>query len=100
MNAQNPHLLDVLTREGVLLSVSVRFWRGCKRLKAEDIGLESSALSERLISLGHKRLLPKEATAGTVKGERVYPIYAASTFRSERPGSFTQRPVGRSDREN
>src|SRR5271155_4609279 len=59
----NP-LLDVLTREGVLLNVSVRFWRGCKKLKAEDIGLDPDNVSDRLISLGHKRLLPKEATAG------------------------------------
>ncbi len=37
--ATNP-LLDVLTREGVLVNVSVRFWRGCKKLKPEDLGLE------------------------------------------------------------
>ena len=30
------HLLDALAREGVLLSVSVRFWRAAKKLKAED----------------------------------------------------------------
>jgi hypothetical protein len=62
----NP-LLDVLTREGVLLNVSIRFWRGCKKLKAEDIGLDPDNVSDRLISLGHKRLLPKEATAGLAR---------------------------------
>ena len=56
-------LLNVLTREGVLLKVSVSFWRGCKKLKPEDIGLKAGDLSDRLISLGHKRLLPKDATA-------------------------------------
>ena len=57
------NLLDVLTREGVLINVSVRYWRGCKKLKPEDIGLKADAVSDRLISLGHKRILPKEATA-------------------------------------
>jgi hypothetical protein len=57
-----PQLLPLLTREGVLIKVSVRFWRGCKKLKAEDIGLKSSDVSDRLISLGHKRLLPREST--------------------------------------
>ena len=81
MTTQNPHLLDVLTREGVLLSVSVRFWRGCKRLKAEDIGLEASSVSERLISLGHKRLLPKEATAALGLAEsRAHALVEANTF--------------------
>jgi hypothetical protein len=56
-------LLKVLTREGVLLTASVRFWRGCKKLRPEDLGLNPRDLSDRLISLGHKRLLPKDATA-------------------------------------
>ena len=55
-------LLPLLTREGVLIKVSVRYWRGCKKLKAEDIGLNHDDVSDRLISLGHKRLLPKEST--------------------------------------
>jgi hypothetical protein len=76
----NP-LLDVLTREGVLLNVSVRFWRGCKKLKAEDIGLDPDNVSDRLISLGHKRLLPKEATAalGLVEG-RAHALVEANSF--------------------
>ncbi len=57
------NLLDVLTREGVLINVSVRYWRGCKKLRPEDIGLKADAVSDRLISLGHKRILPREATA-------------------------------------
>ena len=54
-------LLDVLTREGVLINVSVRYWRATKKLKAEDLGLDPSDVTDRLISLGHKKLLPKES---------------------------------------
>jgi hypothetical protein len=35
----NHNLLPVLTREGVLLKVSISLWRGHKKLKPEDIGL-------------------------------------------------------------
>ena len=81
MNAPNPHLLDVLTREGVLLNVSVRYWRGQKKLRPEDIGLDADALSERLISLGHKRLLPREAIAPLALVEsRAHALVEASTF--------------------
>src|SRR5216683_6269306 len=74
-------LLKVLTREGVLISVSVRYWRGCKKLRAEDIGLDSRKVSDRLISLGHKRLLPKEATAqlGLIEG-RAHGLVEGNTF--------------------
>jgi len=76
----NP-LLDVLTREGVLLNVSVRFWRGCKKLKAEDIGLDPDNVSDRLISLGHKRLLPKEATAALALVEgRAHALVESCSF--------------------
>jgi hypothetical protein len=33
----NNDLLSVLTREGVLIKVSVRYWRGTKKLKPEDL---------------------------------------------------------------
>src|ERR1017187_5046177 len=76
----NP-LLDVLTREGVLLNVSVRFWRGCKKLKAEDIGLDPDNVSDRLISLGHKRLLPKEATSALALVEgRAHALVESCSF--------------------
>ncbi len=77
----NSTLLDVLSREGVLISVSVRFWRGCKKLKAEDLGLDADDVSDRLISLGHKRLLPKDATADLALIEsRAHAIVVANTF--------------------
>ena len=76
----NP-LLDVLTREGVLINVSVRYWRGCKKLKPEDLGLDADDVSDRLISLGHKRLLPKEAIAGlTLVEGRAHALIEANTF--------------------
>jgi len=80
-NNNNPELLSVLTREGLLINVSVRFWRGCKKLKAEEIGLKPGAVSDRLISLGHKRLLPKEATAalGLIEG-RAHSLIESNTF--------------------
>lgn len=58
---QENQLLEVLTREGVLINVSVRYWRATKKLNAEDLGLDPERVTERLISLGHKNLLPKEA---------------------------------------
>jgi len=81
MELHNQQLLDVLTREGVLINVSVRYWRGCKKLKAEDIGLDAKDVSNRLISLGHKRLLPKDATADLALIEgRAHALIEANTF--------------------
>jgi hypothetical protein len=57
----NQSLLDGICRKGVLVSTSVRYWRGCKILKAEDLGLDPANVSDRLIQLGHKRLIPRDA---------------------------------------
>jgi hypothetical protein len=74
-------LLKLLSREGVLLNVSVRYWRGCKKLRAEDLGLNPGTVSDRLISLGHKRLLPKEATAALALVEgRAHAVVEGNTF--------------------
>jgi hypothetical protein len=74
-------LLSVLTREGVLINVSVRYWRGCKKLRAEDLGLDPNKISDKLISLGHKRLLPKEATAAlSLVESRSHALIEANTF--------------------
>ena len=54
-------LLDAVCRRGVLVSTSVRYWRGCKRLSPEDLGLDPAHVSDRLIQLGHKRLIPRDA---------------------------------------
>jgi len=75
------HLLEVLTREGVLINVSVRFWRAAKKLKAEDIGLDPDNVTDRLISLGHKKLLPREALAAFALIEsRAHALVDANTF--------------------
>ena len=60
---------------------SVRYWRGCKKLRPEDLGLDAQDVSDRLISLGHKRLLPKEATADLALIEgRAHALIEANTF--------------------
>lgn len=56
-------LLDGICQRGVLINTTVRYWRGCKRLKPEDLGLKPSDVSNRLIRLGQKRLIPKDALA-------------------------------------
>lgn len=75
------HLLDVLTREGVLINVSVRYWRAAKKLQAADLGLDPDNIADRLISLGHKKLLPREALAPFALIEsRAHALVDASTF--------------------
>lgn len=76
----NP-LLDALTREGVLISVSVRYPRFTKRLQPQDLGLEDNDVNERLISLGHKKLLPKDALAdlGLIES-RTHALVERSSF--------------------
>ncbi len=77
----NQQLLDVLTREGVLINVSVRYWRATKKLNAEDLGLDRDKVTDRLISLGHKKLLPREALASFALIEsRAHALVEASTF--------------------
>ena len=56
-------LLDAISREGVLANVSVRYWRAAKKLEAADLGLKDRQIADRLVVLGHKRLLPREALA-------------------------------------
>lgn len=56
-------LLDAISNEGVLASVSIRYWRAAKKLEAEDLGLNDRQIADRLVVLGHKRLLPREALA-------------------------------------
>ena len=52
-----------------------------RKLKPEDIGLEQKNLSDQLISLGHKRLLPKDAlaTLAVIEG-RAHALVEANTF--------------------
>ena len=81
MNENGNHLLDVLTREGVLITVSIRYWRATKKLNAEDIGLDPESVETRLISLGHKKLIPRESlqTFALIEG-RAHALVEGNTF--------------------
>ena len=81
MNENSDHLLDVLTREGVLINVSIRYWRATKKLNAEDIGLDPESVETRLISLGHKKLIPRESlqTFALIEG-RAHSLVESNTF--------------------
>ncbi|NQT93235.1 MAG: hypothetical protein HQ559_10775, partial [Lentisphaerae bacterium] len=73
--------LDVLAREGVLVDVSVRYWRAAKKLKAEDLGLDPDTVTNHLISLGHKKLVPRDALKGFALIEsRAHALVDSSTF--------------------
>jgi hypothetical protein len=80
-NNNDNGLLSILTREGVLIKVSVSYWRGHKKLRPEDIGLERKNVSDRLISLGHKRLLPKDCLQelALIEG-RAHALVETNTF--------------------
>lgn len=81
METNSNGLLSVLTREGVLIKVSVHYWRGCKKLRPEDVGLDKKNISDQLISLGHKRLLPKDCLQelALIEG-RAHALVEANTF--------------------
>lgn len=77
----NNQLLDVLTHEGVLINVSVHYWRATKKLNPEDLGLDPDNITERFISLGHKKLLPKDKLESFALIEsRAHALVNASTF--------------------
>jgi len=77
----NNNLLNVLTREGVLINVSVRYWRAAKKLQPQDLGLDPDEVTDRLISLGHKRLVPEDALAAFALIEsRAHALVEAATF--------------------
>ncbi|MCF7734304.1 MAG: DUF3150 domain-containing protein [Akkermansiaceae bacterium] len=78
---QNHSLLDGICRRGVLVATSVRYWRGCKRLNPEDLGLGPAHVSDRLIQLGHKRLVPRDALqAFALIESRVQATVESSSF--------------------
>ena len=52
--------LDALSCRGVLVNVSICYWRARKKLNPEDLGLSADQVNARLISRGHKKLLPKD----------------------------------------
>ncbi|GAA5119338.1 hypothetical protein GCM10023212_11340 [Luteolibacter yonseiensis] len=59
----------------------MRYWRGCKKLAAEDLGLDPAQVSDRLIQLGHKRLIPREALSKFALIEsRAHALVEAASF--------------------
>jgi len=80
-NQSNLPLLEAVCRRGVLCNVSVRYWRGCKKLRPEDLGLDPDHVSERLIQLGHKRLVPRQALqAFSLIESRAHALVEAGSF--------------------
>lgn len=77
----NLPLLEAVCRRGVLCATRVRYWRGCKKLRPEDLGLDPSHVSDRLIQLGHKRLVPKQALQpfALIEG-RAHSLVEAASF--------------------
>ncbi len=66
---------------GGLVATSVRYWRGCKKLSPEDLELDPAHLSDRLIQLGHKRLIPRAALqAFALIESRVQATVESSSF--------------------
>lgn len=80
ISQSNPPILDVLQQKGVLVSAHVRYWRGRKKLKPEDVGLDPEAINNDLIALGQKRLVTKEALAtfALIEGRAHAQVEAAS----------------------
>jgi len=74
-------LLSALKQEGVLINVSIRFWRAARKLNAEDLGLEASEVNDRLISLGHKKLMPRdELKSFAILESRAHSLIEENTF--------------------
>lgn len=74
-------LLELVSKEGLLLNVSVRYWRAAKKLVASDIGLADEDINRDLVSLGHKKLLPKDALKNLALIEgRAHQLVEDSTF--------------------
>lgn len=81
MDEENKDYLELVQQQGVLVATSVRYWRGVIRLTPEDLGLKASNVDEKLIQLGHKRLVPrKELSAFGLVESRVQAAVEASGF--------------------
>lgn len=81
MQQHEPGLLQLVSREGVLINVSVRYWRASKKLAASDVGLDENQINDRLISLGHKKLLPRDSLKNFALIEsRAHSLVEANSF--------------------
>jgi len=65
----------------VLIKVSVRYWRGTKKLKPEDLGLKKADVSDRPHQSWTQRLLPKDALSALALVEgRAHALIESNTF--------------------
>jgi len=93
IHSQNLPLLEAVCRRGVLVATSVRYWRGCKRLTPEDLGLDPAHVSERLFQLGQKRLIPRDSLqAFALIESRVQATVENSSFSFLGLGRFVPNP--------
>jgi len=73
--------LDALSCRGVLVNVSVRYWRARKKLNPENLGLSADQVNARLIGLGHKKSLPKDCLRSLARIEsRAHALVEENTF--------------------
>ncbi len=81
ITATDPPILDALQQKGVLVSAHVRYWRGRKKLRPEDVGLDPDTINNDLIALGQKRLVAKEAldAFALIEG-RAHALVEAASF--------------------
>lgn len=56
----NEQVLDTVMKRGVLMTYHIRYWRAHKKLNPEDIGIAKESVNEKLVSLGHKKLVSSD----------------------------------------
>ena len=64
----NQQLLDVLTREGVLVAVNVRYWRARKKLDAQDVGLDPDDVRRGLFTSSRAESRVRDAAMARAQG--------------------------------
>lgn len=81
INGDAERLLDMVLKEGFLLTTRIKIWRAQVRLKAEDIGAQSKDIDSEVISLGTKTLInPDELDALKKIESRANALVAKNSF--------------------
>lgn len=55
------NVTDAVFSKGTLMDLDIGRWTGRRKLVANDVLLEDDSISESVIKLGHKKLMPKDA---------------------------------------
>jgi len=58
---QQQRMLQVLNREGCMITTHFSFWKGRVRLEPADLSLNKVDIDRHLISLGHKKIMGRNA---------------------------------------